>query len=225
MQIRVGCKFIESLFRSLACLPAGLTRFVPCGIGSHLSRLWHLGWLQFGHGRTSRPLESSLPGCLDPVLALLGYPPGSTAMLANGTLNLRYCSIPFCHQAPPWNLGSSSDSRLVIDARLNTSHPLPRGVDDGSVLHRRRLTRKIPRRVIGEWEIWAAAISLELGWARWDHAAWTARNRFQKAPGVVGPASQSSRRGLVHAPPRPAQARALVKDTAKPPPPQPLYHF
>ena len=65
VQIRVGCKLVGSLFRSLAYLPGDLARFIPCGVGTHLSRLRYLGWLQCGHGLTSRPLESGLVGCLD----------------------------------------------------------------------------------------------------------------------------------------------------------------
>ena len=58
--------------RSFSSLPGGLARFIPGGVGSHLSRLRHLGWLQCGHGLSTRPLESCLPDCLDPLLGLLG---------------------------------------------------------------------------------------------------------------------------------------------------------
>ena len=33
VQIRVSCKFLGSMFRSLAQMPGGLARFLPCGIG------------------------------------------------------------------------------------------------------------------------------------------------------------------------------------------------
>ena len=55
IEIRHGCQFISSLVRALAKLPGGLCKFLPCGIGSHMSRLRHLGWNQCSHGLTSRP--------------------------------------------------------------------------------------------------------------------------------------------------------------------------
>ena len=86
VQVRIGCQFIGSLFRSLAKLPGGLERFVPGKLGPHLSRLRHLGWTQCGHGLSSRPLESSLPGCLGSVLSLLGYQSATVNLLANERL-------------------------------------------------------------------------------------------------------------------------------------------
>ena len=46
IQIRHGCQFLSSLVRALAKLPGGIGRFLPCRIGSHMSRLRHLGWNQ-----------------------------------------------------------------------------------------------------------------------------------------------------------------------------------
>ena len=46
IEIRHGCQFISSLVRALAKLPGGLSRFLPCTFGSHMSRLRHLGWSQ-----------------------------------------------------------------------------------------------------------------------------------------------------------------------------------
>ena len=43
-EIRHGCQFISSLVRALGKLPGGVGRFLPCGVGSHMSRLRHLGW-------------------------------------------------------------------------------------------------------------------------------------------------------------------------------------
>ena len=37
--IRHGCQFLSSLVRALAKLPGGLGRFLPCRIGSDVSRL------------------------------------------------------------------------------------------------------------------------------------------------------------------------------------------
>ena len=66
VQIRLGCQFVGSMFLSLGRLPPGLGRFIPGSVGPHLSRLRHLGWFQCGHGLTSGPYESSMPGCLEP---------------------------------------------------------------------------------------------------------------------------------------------------------------
>ena len=44
IEIRHGCQFPSSLVRALAKLPGGLGRFLPCSLGSHMSRLRHLGW-------------------------------------------------------------------------------------------------------------------------------------------------------------------------------------
>ena len=47
---RPGCQFLSSLVRALAKLPGGLGGFLPCRVGSHMSRLRHLGWKQCSHG-------------------------------------------------------------------------------------------------------------------------------------------------------------------------------
>ena len=53
IEIRHGCQSISSLVRALAKFPGGLGRFLPCGLGSHTSRLRHLGWNQCSNGWTS----------------------------------------------------------------------------------------------------------------------------------------------------------------------------
>ena len=58
IEIRHGCQFLSSLLRALSKLSGGLGRFLPCDLGSHMSRLRHLGWNQCSHGFSSRPLES-----------------------------------------------------------------------------------------------------------------------------------------------------------------------
>ena len=52
IEIRHGCQFLSSSVRTLAKLPGGLGRFLPCRIGSHMSRLRHPGWNQCSHGLT-----------------------------------------------------------------------------------------------------------------------------------------------------------------------------
>ena len=92
IEIRHGCQFIRSLVRALAKLPGGLGRFLPCGLGSHVSRLRHLGWNQCSHGLTSTPLESSVSSSC---MWVLGYPKGSALELLDGTLKLRHCTEVF----------------------------------------------------------------------------------------------------------------------------------
>ena len=101
IEIRHGCQFLSSLVRALAKLAGGLGRFLPCRVGSHMSRLRHLGWNQCSHGLTSRPLESSHHQCLKAVCGVLGYPKGSALELLDGTLKLRHCTTLFYHAFSP----------------------------------------------------------------------------------------------------------------------------
>ena len=39
IEIRHGCQFVSSLVRALSKLPGGHGRFLPCNLGSHMSRL------------------------------------------------------------------------------------------------------------------------------------------------------------------------------------------
>ena len=137
-EIRHGCQFPSSLVRALAKLPGGLGRFLPCSLGSHMSRLRHLGWNQCSHGLTSRPFESCHHQCLKAVCGILGYPEGSASELLDGTLKLRHCTEVFSMRLPPWSLpkvGNGVGKRHVI-----TTGRLP---DAGSTVGKRvRLTRK-----------------------------------------------------------------------------------
>ena len=72
IEIRHGCQFLSSLVRALAELLGGLGRFMPCSLGSHMSRLRHLGWNQCSHGLSSRPLESCHHQCLRAVCGGFG---------------------------------------------------------------------------------------------------------------------------------------------------------
>ena len=72
IEIRHGCQFLSSLVRALAKLTGGIGRFLLCKVGSHLSRLRHVGLNQCSHGLNSRPLESCQHKCLKAVCGVLG---------------------------------------------------------------------------------------------------------------------------------------------------------
>ena len=98
IEIRHGCPFLSSLIRALAKLPGGLGRFMPCSLGSHMSRLRHVGWNQYSHGLNSRPLESCHHQCLKALCGGSGYPKGSALELLDGTLKLRHCTDLFTNR-------------------------------------------------------------------------------------------------------------------------------
>ena len=117
IEIRHGCQFLSSLIRALSKLPGGLGRFLPCKLGSHLSRLRHLGWNQCSHGLDSRPLESCHHQCLKALCGVLGYPRGSALELLDGTLKLRHCTNLFTKRFSPWSLpgvGSQAGKRHFV---------------------------------------------------------------------------------------------------------------
>ena len=125
-------------WRALAKLPGGLGRFLPCSLGSHMSRLRHLGWNQCSHGLTSRPLESCHHQCIKVICGVLGYPKGSALELLDGTLKLRYCTDLFTKRFSPWSLpkvGNGGGKRQSS----TPGHPLDAG---GNTVKRVRLTRK-----------------------------------------------------------------------------------
>ena len=159
VQIRVGCQFVGSMFRSLSKLPGGLSRFIPGSQGPQLSRLRHLGWLQCSHGLSCRPLESSLPGCLGPLLDLMGYPAGAVGALSNKVLRIRYYTQPFAKRFPPWSIGGGSPGFRDTHLRVNQGslgmeahHSRPEEVNDRPKRVCRRLTRKTPIHLIRDRE-------------------------------------------------------------------------
>ena len=101
IEIRNGCQFMSNLVRALAKLPGGIGRFLPCRIGSHMSRIRHLGWSQCSHRLTSRPLESCHHQCLKAVCEVLGYPKGSAWELLDGTQKLRHCTTLLTRRFSP----------------------------------------------------------------------------------------------------------------------------
>ena len=138
IEIRHGCQFLSSLVRALAKLPGCLVWFLPCRLGSHLSRLRHLGWNQCSHGLSSRPLESCHHQCLKAVCEVLRYPKGSAVELLDGTLKLRYCTTIFTTCFPRWSLrrvGNGGGKRQFV----TPGHPCDTGSNMGK---RVRLTRK-----------------------------------------------------------------------------------
>ena len=138
IEIRHGCQFISGLVRALGKLPGGLGRFLPCQIGTHLSRLRHLGWNQCFHGLTSRQLESCHHRCLSAVCGILCYPKGSAAELLDGVLKLRCCTTPFSNTFPTWFLPPIGDGR-VRGFDVATCHSVGEGSNE---VKRVRLTRK-----------------------------------------------------------------------------------
>ena len=87
---------------------------LSCNIGSIHSRLRHIGWVQSGHGLTSRPRETSDVRFLNELLFLFGYPPGSGCALLRGTLPLRYCTSRFADKLPTWSLPDSDGVATLV---------------------------------------------------------------------------------------------------------------
>ena len=100
----MGVSSSAAWLRALPKLPGGVGRFLPCGVGSHMSRSRRLGWNQRSRGLSSRPLESCHHQYLSAVCGVLGYPEGSAAELLDGSLKLRYCTTAFTKQFLPWVL-------------------------------------------------------------------------------------------------------------------------
>ena len=112
-EIRQGCQFVCSLFRSLNRLPGGFARFIPCQPSAHYARLVHVGWTQCGHGLSSRPRESCDILLVLPLLSFFGYPFRAASELYHGRLKIRYISTPFSRRTPTWPLTSSTSRRHV----------------------------------------------------------------------------------------------------------------
>ena len=108
IDIRRSCRLLGAMLRAVCILPGGLGRFLPCSIGANHTRLRHIGWVQSGHGLTSRPRETSDVRFLDELLFLFGYPPG------RGTLPLRYCTSRFAHKLPTWSLPDSGGVAVLV---------------------------------------------------------------------------------------------------------------
>ena len=114
------------------------SRFLPCGLGSHMSRLRHLGWDQCSHGLTSRPLESCHHQCLKAVCGVLEYPEGAAAELLDGNLKLRHCTTIFTMRFPHGFL-----PRVGNGIGKRQSVALGHLLDEGSNTGKRvRLTKK-----------------------------------------------------------------------------------
>ena len=114
IDIRRSCRLLGAMLRALCVLLGGLGRFLLCDIGANHSRLRHIGWVQSGHGLTSRPRETSDILFLDELLFLFGYPPGSGCALLRGILLLRYCTSRFAHKLPTWSLPDSGGVAMLV---------------------------------------------------------------------------------------------------------------
>ena len=138
IETRRGCQFLSSLVRALSKLPGGLGRFLPCNLGSHMSRLRHLGWNQCSHGLTSRPSESCHHQCLKALCGGFGISKGFSFGASGWHFEIRYCTDLFTKCFPPWSLprvGSGVGKRDFI----TPGNPLETGGNRGK---RVRLTRK-----------------------------------------------------------------------------------
>ena len=217
IEIRHGCQFLSSLLRALGKLPGGLGRFLPCRLGTHLSRLRHVGWNQCSHGLDSRPLESCHHQCLKAVCGVLGYPKGSALELLDGTLKLRYCTTLFSKRFPHWSLpqvslgiGKRSFSTighlLDIDSTVGkrvgltkktrpdiSSHVIPDPVPGHSTPRRWKRLLPLPPKEKGERWACLAIFFLALGLG--DFALGNAWNLLSEATGVGGSGWTVSRRG------------------------------
>ena len=106
-------------------MPGGLGRFLPCALGANHSRLRHVGWVQSGHGLTSRPSGNRF---LDELLFLFAAWP------------LRYCTSRFAHKLPTWSLPVSGGVAMLVHSgydggllvRSDPSSPDPGRIRDRS---------------------------------------------------------------------------------------------
>ena len=144
IEIRHGCQFISSLVRALAKLPGGIGRFLPCRVGSHMSRLRHLG-LKISVLMGSR-LDPWNPVIISTSRLFVGFG-------VSQTISFRHCTTIFTMRFPP--PPSSSHSPLPS---LHGLYSLPRVGNGGgkrwfvtlghlldhrsNVVERVRLTRK-----------------------------------------------------------------------------------
>ena len=166
---------------------------MPCQVGTHLSRLRHLGWNQCSHGLSSRPLESCHHRCLCAVCGILGYPKGSAAELLDGALKLRCCTTPFSKRFPNWSLPPVGNGR-VRSLGVATGH----SVGEGGSIQRRGDGKDCALLPPKEWGVSPACLAiffldLELGEVFAPGDAWNLPSEG-KGVGFL-PAGQSSRRG------------------------------
>ena len=183
IEIRQGCQFISSLVRALSKLPGGLGRFLPCGVGPHLSRLRHLGWNQCYHGLTSRPLESCHHQCLKAVCGVLGYPEGSAAELLGGSLKLKRSAVTSVNLL---DCRGNYGKRVLLTRKTRpgaSSHVNP----DPGHFHAEEMEKiAFPfLRKSGEAR-WACLALFFLALGLGDFLHWDAWNLHWEATGVVG---------------------------------------
>ena len=137
IEIRHGCQFLSCLVRALAKSP-GLGRFLPCRLGSHMSRLRHLGWKSVFSWFVLQTIRICHHQCLKDACGVLGYPGSSALELLVGTLMLRHCTTLFTMRFLPWSsprVGNGGGKRQSV----TPGHLLDAG---GQVGKRVRLNRK-----------------------------------------------------------------------------------
>ena len=91
-----------------------------------------------------RPRESSGEGFLGDFLSLLGYSHGSGGALLDGTLKLKYHTLPFTRRKPTWRLPVEGNVSLVI-AEFERSLVHPDDPSVGGVRGRDFLNRRFKR--------------------------------------------------------------------------------
>ena len=100
IDIRRSCRLLGAMLRALCVLRGGLCRFLPCNIGANHSRLRHIGWVQSGHGLTSRPRETSDVRFLDELLFSLWLPSWVGLCVAAWYSAFEVLYDSFCTQSP-----------------------------------------------------------------------------------------------------------------------------
>ena len=203
VQIWKLCRYLGAMIRALNNLPGGLGRFLPGRIGANHGRLRHVGWEKCCHGLTCRPLESSGEGFLSDFLCLLGYPSGSGKLLLEGSLRLKYQSLPFANRKPTWRLPVEGKVPLVIADYGRSLVPLEapciQDFGEGGFLRksvkRVRLTKKTPGHLVSKVSLRPIPDG-EMRDPFWDGPPGHGRVVVRRLHGVSSPGSRLDKEGI-----------------------------